>query len=200
MYLIGLENHYIVQASAGGTHSAVLTDTGRILIWGRGSFGRLGDGLGKNKLTPCEVVLPGGANRWHVIAVACGGRHTSCLAYPLIPDSYKRQLSIDEKELSEEIDQEFARTQDQVSGRKACFDTSMSSANRKEQDMDEIFPLSGEQEVEDRTDVIVEMVHSDVEVYSSALQNVLPDSGDCITPEQHLMSKDNPEGVRTCEY
>eukprot|EP00889_Picochlorum_renovo_P001271 jgi/Picre1/28301/NNA_003707.t1 len=40
----GLEGLRIVEASCGGTHTVVVTDEGRILIWGRGSFGRLGTG------------------------------------------------------------------------------------------------------------------------------------------------------------
>lgn len=39
----GLEQHYIVQASAGGTHTMCLTKEGIVFTWGRGSYGRLGD-------------------------------------------------------------------------------------------------------------------------------------------------------------
>lgn len=39
----GLENCHVVHASAGGTHTMCLTSEGLVYIWGRGSFGRLGD-------------------------------------------------------------------------------------------------------------------------------------------------------------
>ena len=39
----GLEEHQVVNASAGGTHTMCLTSEGLMFIWGRGSYGRLGD-------------------------------------------------------------------------------------------------------------------------------------------------------------
>ena len=78
----GLEGHRVVEASCGGTHTVVVTDEGRIFIWGRGSFGRLGTGTEKNYFRPVEVALPGGPERWWVITAAAGGRHTMCLAVP----------------------------------------------------------------------------------------------------------------------
>jgi hypothetical protein len=39
----------------------VLTDEGRIFVWGRGSFGRLGTGHEKDHYSPVEVFLPGTA-------------------------------------------------------------------------------------------------------------------------------------------
>lgn len=83
----GLEAYRIIQISAGGTHSAVLSDTGQVLIWGRGSFGRIGISSAKNQLLACEANLPGGQNKWRVIALSCGGRHTTCLALPVQPGS-----------------------------------------------------------------------------------------------------------------
>lgn len=77
-----IEDHRVVQASCGGTHTMVLTAEGRIFGWGRGSFGRLGTGFEKDCHSPVEVFLPGGPERWRVISVACGGRHTMALALP----------------------------------------------------------------------------------------------------------------------
>ncbi|KAL3132366.1 hypothetical protein ABBQ32_008942 [Trebouxia sp. C0010 RCD-2024] len=77
-----IEGHRVVQASCGGTHTMVLTAEGRIFGWGRGSFGRLGTGLQKDCYSPVEIFLPGGPERWRVISVACGGRHTMALALP----------------------------------------------------------------------------------------------------------------------
>ena len=47
------------QASCGGTHTMVLSSEGRIFVWGRGSFGRLGSGAEKDHYSPVEVFLPG---------------------------------------------------------------------------------------------------------------------------------------------
>ena len=64
----GLEGHCCVQASAGGTHTCVLTREGRIFTWGRGSFGRLGIGIAtKDHHSPVEVLLPG----MHLTASIC---------------------------------------------------------------------------------------------------------------------------------
>jgi len=49
----------VMQASCGGTHTMVLSNEGRIFVWGRGSFGRLGSGTEKDHYSPVEVFLPG---------------------------------------------------------------------------------------------------------------------------------------------
>jgi len=78
-----LEGHKVVEATCGGTHTIVVTEEGRCFIWGRGSFGRLGTGSGqKDCLSPVEVKLPGGPERWRVISAAAGGRHSMVLALP----------------------------------------------------------------------------------------------------------------------
>jgi len=78
----GMEGHRVVEASCGGTHTLVVTDEGRMFVWGRGSFGRLGTGTEKDYFSPVEVMLPGGPERWWVIAASAGGRHSMCLAVP----------------------------------------------------------------------------------------------------------------------
>lgn len=70
--------------AAGGTHTLALTDHGRMFVWGRGSFGRLGLGGGpKDHYLPVEVPLPGGSERWRVAAIAAGGRHSLALCMPV---------------------------------------------------------------------------------------------------------------------
>lgn len=60
-----------------------LTMEGLLFIWGRGSLGRLGDGASsKDQYLPKQVSLPGGLEKWEVLAIACGGRHNLCLAAP----------------------------------------------------------------------------------------------------------------------
>ncbi len=56
----GLEGHTILQVAAGGTHTLALSSTGRIFVWGRGAFGRLGTGMEQDLYAPAEVLLPGG--------------------------------------------------------------------------------------------------------------------------------------------
>ncbi|KAK9811056.1 hypothetical protein WJX73_009758 [Symbiochloris irregularis] len=78
-----LAGQRVVQATCGGSHTAVLTEHGRIYTWGRASFGRLGVGnTSRDAVSPVEILLPGGQDRWRVIAVAAGGRHTLALAVP----------------------------------------------------------------------------------------------------------------------
>ena len=49
----------------------MLSSEGRIFVWGRGSFGRLGSGTEKDHYSPVEVFLPGkGPSLAHI---ACTG-------------------------------------------------------------------------------------------------------------------------------
>ncbi|CAG9462728.1 unnamed protein product [Pedinophyceae sp. YPF-701] len=85
-----LQGHVVVQAALGGSHSAVLTESGRVFIWGRGQYGRLGVGADggrgsgpRDRISPTEVELPGGNLSWRVISIAAGGRHTMVYAVPV---------------------------------------------------------------------------------------------------------------------
>eukprot|EP01025_Chloroclados_australasicus_P016188 TRINITY_DN18019_c0_g1_i2.p1 TRINITY_DN18019_c0_g1~~TRINITY_DN18019_c0_g1_i2.p1 ORF type:complete len:499 (-),score=79.40 TRINITY_DN18019_c0_g1_i2:435-1931(-) len=80
--VMGLEKHRVVQARCGGSHTVCLTEEGRLFIFGRGSFGRLGQNDTKNHTSPIEVELPGGHERWRIVSISAGGRHTLCLAVP----------------------------------------------------------------------------------------------------------------------
>ncbi|KAG1674128.1 hypothetical protein FOA52_015758 [Chlamydomonas sp. UWO 241] len=79
--MMGLAGHRVVQIAGGGTHTMALTDEGRLFVWGRGSMGRLGCS-DKDQCAPVECELPGGHERWRIIGVATGGRHSMVLAMP----------------------------------------------------------------------------------------------------------------------
>ena len=62
----------VVRLAAGGWHSAAVTASGGVFVWGRGEYGRLGLGDNwKDRLRPTElhVAAP-------VAEVACGGSHS----------------------------------------------------------------------------------------------------------------------------
>lgn len=64
---------WCAQVAAGGTHSLAVTSTGRMFIWGRASYGRLGLGSGgKDCYSPVEAALPGGHERWKIAAATAG--------------------------------------------------------------------------------------------------------------------------------
>jgi hypothetical protein len=77
-----LEGVRIVEATCGGTHTIVVSDDGRAWIWGRGALGRLGTGTEADCISPVELKLPGGPDRWRVISAAAGGRHSFVLGQP----------------------------------------------------------------------------------------------------------------------
>ena len=65
----------VVAATAGETHSCVVTSVGAVLCWGRNSDGQVGDGATTQRLTPTPVVgLSSGT-----AAVAAGNAHTCAL-------------------------------------------------------------------------------------------------------------------------
>jgi len=70
-----------VQAvAAGGYHSLALKTDGTVWAWGRNNGGQLGDGTTTDRLTPVQVVGPGGSD-WltDVQAVAAGVGHSLAL-------------------------------------------------------------------------------------------------------------------------
>ncbi|XP_031556458.1 RCC1-like G exchanging factor-like protein [Actinia tenebrosa] len=60
----------ISQLHTGLDHTAVVTASGKLFVWGRGSFGRLGLGQETDQWTPKQVILPG-----VVLEVSCGVDH-----------------------------------------------------------------------------------------------------------------------------
>ncbi|KAJ7370036.1 Williams-Beuren syndrome chromosome region 16 protein [Desmophyllum pertusum] len=58
----------------GTDSTAVITDSGTLYTWGRGSFGRLGLGSNQDQWIPKKVELPG-----DVIYVSCGVDHMAAV-------------------------------------------------------------------------------------------------------------------------
>lgn len=73
----GADADKVASISAGHCHAAVLTEAGRVLVWGRGYAGQLGLGTKTTEMAPQELGLPEGVK---AKAVACGGAHTVVLA------------------------------------------------------------------------------------------------------------------------
>jgi len=72
-----LADKTVVAVSCGATHTAALTDEGRVYTWGGGVSGQLGHG---DKLQQLEPTLVGGVlEHKKVVAVSCGGFHTMVL-------------------------------------------------------------------------------------------------------------------------
>ena len=73
----------VVQVSAGGIHSLALTQDGFVYAWGKGQFGRLGQGSGDvaDKNTPVKVKGVGGIGYLsNITKIAAGGYHNIVLA------------------------------------------------------------------------------------------------------------------------
>ena len=72
----------IAQISAGGKHTCALKNNSRVLCWGSGSSGQLGNGLTLFKgTTPVEVLEPIGAGGRlkNISQISLGGKHTCAL-------------------------------------------------------------------------------------------------------------------------
>lgn len=67
----------VVQISACGFHSAVLTKDGQVYTFGEGKFGRLGNNNETNQLKPMLVQSLVGTE---IIQVCCGGFHTAAIS------------------------------------------------------------------------------------------------------------------------
>ena len=66
----------VVGVAAGARHTACCTHDGKVLTWGFGSDGQLGQGSTETMVLPHLVQA---LDHWKVVAVAAGSRHTMCL-------------------------------------------------------------------------------------------------------------------------
>ena len=69
-----LADKKVVAVSCGATHTAALTDEGRVYTWGGGVSGQLGHGDKQQQLEP--KLVGGVLEHKKVVAVSCGGFHT----------------------------------------------------------------------------------------------------------------------------
>lgn len=71
-----IESMRVVQVACGGYHSAVLTDDGRVLTWGRGGDGQLGHGSWSNGRIPKVVEA---LAHLRVVYITCGSFSTAAI-------------------------------------------------------------------------------------------------------------------------
>ena len=71
----------IIQISAGQDHTCALSSLGRVLCWGVGQDGRLGNGSDGDKVYPVEVVEGEGSEKplKNIVQVSTSSRHTCAL-------------------------------------------------------------------------------------------------------------------------
>ena len=87
-------NMIVVDCAAGDAHSAVLATAReyagdplrKVLCFGRGAHGRLGNGTNRNMHTPVQVrTWPPSVAGTQLQQIACGGAHTAVLAFKQVP-------------------------------------------------------------------------------------------------------------------
>lgn len=69
----------ITAIANGGYHCLALTSTGRIMAWGDGGWGQLGDGNTRNAESPVTVKLPELRPGVKIVAVGAGSQHSLAL-------------------------------------------------------------------------------------------------------------------------
>ena len=65
------EDDSIVQISAGGSHSAVVTEKGSVLVCGSNDFGQLGHEKSQSRFEAVDLL-----ETYEIRSVSCGGAHT----------------------------------------------------------------------------------------------------------------------------
>lgn len=68
-----LSNMRVMQVSAGESHSGAITQSGKVYIWGNGSYGRLGTGYEQQENFP--IPIEDLANH-EIVRISCGAFHT----------------------------------------------------------------------------------------------------------------------------
>ena len=71
-----LKEESCVAVSAGYSHTAVVTDEGRLITWGRGDMGQLGHACASREMLPRHVAV---LAQERVVAVVSGGLHTAAV-------------------------------------------------------------------------------------------------------------------------
>lgn len=71
-----LSNMRVSQVSAGESHCAAITQTGKVYVWGNGSFGRLGTGFELQENAP--ILIADLMNK-NIVRLSCGAFHTFVL-------------------------------------------------------------------------------------------------------------------------
>ena len=72
----------IIAIAAGGNHSLALRADGTVWAWGLNTYGQLGDNTTTNRLTPVQVLGPGGSGVLsNIIAIAAGPYFSLALSY-----------------------------------------------------------------------------------------------------------------------
>ena len=74
----GLENDRVVHVRIGRGFTAVLTATGRVWTFGKGSIGEMGTGVMVTDAMPPQL-LEGHISQFKIVQLSCGGVHTIAL-------------------------------------------------------------------------------------------------------------------------
>ena len=74
----GYDSSNAIAVSCGGEHTAILLNTGKVVTFGRGDNGELGNG-NSNRSVPYGVMNTSGYDSSNAVAVACGLQHTAIL-------------------------------------------------------------------------------------------------------------------------
>jgi alpha-tubulin suppressor-like RCC1 family protein len=75
-----LENHFVIQTTAGNGNSFALTAEGKIFAWGYGGTGSLGVGDTNNYYLPTQVYTDGVLKRKSIVKISCKYNHMLALS------------------------------------------------------------------------------------------------------------------------
>jgi uncharacterized repeat protein (TIGR02543 family) len=72
----------IISVSLGGTHSAALSSSGRVFMWGSNGYGQLGDGTTTMRSSPTDITsrFSGLVSPDKITSVSLGGAHSAALS------------------------------------------------------------------------------------------------------------------------